>query len=263
MVSDQNKKTLIRTLEEHGRLHFNGFYDKVKSKMARQTFATALAELVEQKKVEKEVVCKIGGKQKYSYYVLPKIREIELSEINQLKGKYLTIYELLDAIINDKFVLPQVGKKNREFTNRKELIIESKKEIELFKREYVISILSEIILKQLSLLSMGVLIPAPLHRDVAPGYERNPKDLPEIALLDEGINTRLQALFNLYKITNIELFVSLKQGLDIGFEDLAEFLDTEAPKEWHVKLNFNADKVFSRYKHKIEYDDQITEIIIN
>ena len=81
MVSDQNKKTLIRTLEEYGRLHFNDFYRKVESKMARQTFDTALKELVELKNVEKESVFQLGGKMKYSYYALPKIKEFELSEV--------------------------------------------------------------------------------------------------------------------------------------------------------------------------------------
>lgn len=249
MVSNENKKILIRKLKEYGRMSSNQFFEHVKP-MAKQTFHNTINELIENKQIEREEIRKKNDKRLWVYYSLPEIREFEEEEVKVIVEKYFRLLELTDKILQDKFILPKIGKKNKNFSKRGEFIVKSKKQIEVLKREYVIDVIAEM------LATAGTL--QILTHSIPKLGESNIIENVEHFILQ--LHRNIEQIIKKYEILQSEIYLAIQFTVESKMEDMAIYVDSEAEKNWHLKLDYDADNFFVTYRDKQLYDRALASL---
>ena len=244
MVSELNKKIVLNKLREHGKLTSNHFFSLVKSGISKQTFYNTLSELEEDGKIIKEPFQKDGDARGFVAYSLPKIIKFEREQVKEVEIKYQIINEIVRSILHNEFELPKIG----EVLNltHYQTKIENQKQIDLPKRDYVISLLSELILQKSSLRLL--LDEFPTRGEISTSVDR-------ARTLDKILNSDIKKIKEQYKIKPREMYDGLMSDVVSNFQALGDFVDQYAKSDWGLRLIFNYERLFSNFKDKEGYDE--------
>ena len=56
------------------------------------------------------------------------------------------------------------------------------------------------------------------------------------------------------------MYLAIQDTVESKMEDMAIYVDSEAEKDWHLKLDYNAENFFVTYRDKQLYDRALKSI---